>query len=137
MIHAGAPSSPVILHVPHSSTTIPADVRRGILLDDAALDLELLRMTDAYTDRIAATAAADARTTPWRFVNGMSRLVIDPERFPDAREEMLTAGMGAADIAMLELIEEKIGWEMAPSDTDPEPIVAPKKRARRAAPKAA
>ena len=45
----------------------------------------------------------------------------------------VTAGMGAADIAMLELIEEKIGWEMAPSDTDPEPVVAPKKRARRAA----
>ncbi len=95
MIHAGAPSSPVILHVPHSSTTIPADVRRGILLDDTALDLELLRMTDAHTDTIAATAAADAKTTPWRFVNYLSRLVIDPERFPDAREEMLTAGMGA------------------------------------------
>ena len=60
MIHEGAPSSSVILHVPHSSTTIPADVRRGILLDDDALDLELLRMTDSYTDRIAATAAADA-----------------------------------------------------------------------------
>ena len=95
MIHAGAPSSPVILHVPHSSTTIPADVRRGILLDDAALDLQLLRMTDAHTDRIAATAAADADTTPWRFVNDLSRLVIDPERFPDAREEMLAVGMGA------------------------------------------
>ena len=95
MIHAGAPSSPVILHVPHSSTTIPTDVRRGILLDDAALDLELLRMTDAHTDRIAATAAADADTTPWRFVNDLSRLVIDPERFPDAREEMLAVGMGA------------------------------------------
>jgi N-formylglutamate amidohydrolase len=95
MIHEGAPSSPVILHVPHASTTIPADVRRGILLDDAALDLELLRMTDAYTDGIAATATADAEETPWRFVNGLSRLVIDPERFPDAREEMLAAGMGA------------------------------------------
>lgn len=49
----------------------------------------------------------------------------------------VTAGMGAADIAMLELIEEKIGWEMAPSDTDPEPVVVPKKRARRTAAKAA
>lgn len=95
MIHAGRSASPVILHVPHASTTIPPDVRSGIELDDAALASELLRMTDAYTDRIAAAAAAQAATTPWQFVNGLSRLVVDPERFPDAREEMLAVGMGA------------------------------------------
>lgn len=95
MIHAGRSASPVILHVPHASTTISPDVRSGIALDDDDLAVELLRMTDAYTDRIAAAAAAQAATTPWQFVNDLSRLVVDPERFPDAREEMLAVGMGA------------------------------------------
>lgn len=95
MIHAGQSTSPVILHVPHASTMIPQDVRSGIELDDDALARELLRMTDAYTDRIAAVGADEAATTPWQFVNDHSRLVVDPERFPDAREEMLEVGMGA------------------------------------------
>ncbi|MEU1278145.1 N-formylglutamate amidohydrolase [Streptomyces sp. NPDC005805] len=91
----GAARSPVILHVPHASREIPPDVRRGIVLDDEALERELDHITDAHTDRIAAGAAAHAIVTPWRFVNGRSRLVVDPERFPDEREEMLAAGMGA------------------------------------------
>jgi DNA-directed RNA polymerase subunit omega len=39
-----------------------------------------------------------------------------------------TAGMGAADIALLEIIEEKIGWEMLESAEEEMP--APPKRAR-------
>jgi N-formylglutamate deformylase len=92
---AGSPESSVVLHVPHSSTRIPAGVRAGIVLDDAALATELLRMTDAHTDRIALAAAAAVTPRPWAFVNRMSRLVVDPERFPDAREEMRAVGMGA------------------------------------------
>lgn len=91
----GDPSSSVVLHVPHSSTRIPADVRAAIVIDDDALAAELLRMTDAHTERIALTAAAGVSPRPWVFVNRMSRLVVDPERFPDDREEMLAAGMGA------------------------------------------
>ncbi|NWF29450.1 N-formylglutamate amidohydrolase [Streptomyces sp. PKU-EA00015] len=91
----GAPDSPVILHVPHSSRAIPADVRAGIVLDDAALERELDHITDSHTAEIAAAAAAAAGFAPWRFVNQLSRLVIDPERFPDEREEMLAVGMGA------------------------------------------
>ncbi|UUU20808.1 N-formylglutamate amidohydrolase [Streptomyces sp. DSM 40750] len=91
----GAPESPVLLHVPHSSRAIPAAVRHGIVLDDAALEGELDHITDAHTDRIAEAAADRSAMRPWRFVNQLSRLVIDPERFPDEREEMLAVGMGA------------------------------------------
>ncbi|MEU5086377.1 N-formylglutamate amidohydrolase [Streptomyces sp. NPDC021356] len=91
----GSPDSPVVLHVPHSSRAVPADVRGGITLDDDALARELDHITDAHTADIAAAAAERCAVTPWRFVNRLSRLVVDPERFPDEREEMLAAGMGA------------------------------------------
>ncbi|NED20584.1 N-formylglutamate amidohydrolase [Streptomyces sp. SID9913] len=91
----GDADSPVILHVPHSSREIPADVRAGIVLDDAGLERELDHITDAHTAALAEAAARAAGRTPWRFVNGLSRLVVDPERFPDDREEMLAVGMGA------------------------------------------
>ncbi|MFD4506765.1 N-formylglutamate amidohydrolase [Streptomyces sp. NPDC058457] len=91
----GAADSPVILHVPHSARTIPPGVRAGIVLDDAALERELDHITDAHTAELAQAAAALAGVAPWRFVNRLSRLVVDPERFPDEREEMLAVGMGA------------------------------------------
>ncbi|MFI1945022.1 N-formylglutamate amidohydrolase [Streptomyces virginiae] len=91
----GAATSPVILHIPHSSRAVPDSVRTGIVLDDTALERELDHITDSHTADIAAAAAAGCALTPWRFVNGLSRLVIDPERFPDEREEMLAVGMGA------------------------------------------
>ncbi|MDN3025593.1 N-formylglutamate amidohydrolase [Streptomyces sp. S.PB5] len=91
----GAADSPVILHVPHSSRAIPADVRAGIVLDDSALEGELDRIVDAHTAELAEVAAGLCRGRPWRFVNRISRLVVDPERFPDEREEMLAVGMGA------------------------------------------
>jgi N-formylglutamate deformylase len=40
-----------VLHIPHSSRHVPAEERQTILLDDTELNNELLRMTDAYTDR--------------------------------------------------------------------------------------
>ncbi|MFS8201194.1 N-formylglutamate amidohydrolase [Streptomyces sp. CWNU-52B] len=91
----GAPESPVILHVPHSSRTVPADARSTIVLDDAALERELDHITDSHTARIAAEAADRCAGRPWQFVNRLSRLVVDPERFPDEREEMRAVGMGA------------------------------------------
>ncbi|MGW1782553.1 N-formylglutamate amidohydrolase [Streptomyces sp. NPDC002143] len=91
----GAAASPVILHVPHSSRAIPAEVRAGIVLDDGALERELDHITDSHTAEIAEEAAGRAGMTPWRFVNRLSRLVVDPERFPDEREEMRAVGMGA------------------------------------------
>lgn len=91
----GNPGSRVLLHVPHGATHIPEAVRRTIRLTDTGLAAELARITDAHTDLIAELAAADAEVMPWRFVNRLSRLVVDPERFPDEREEMRAVGMGA------------------------------------------
>lgn len=94
-LRAGASESPVILHVPHSSRYIPPAVRADIVLDDPALEFELDHITDGHTAELAAAAARLARVRPWQFVNRFSRLVVDPERFPDEREEMLAVGMGA------------------------------------------
>jgi N-formylglutamate deformylase len=91
----GAGSSPVILHVPHASRAITPEARAGLLADDAALAEELDHLTDAYTDVIAHRAARAAPIRPWIFENRWSRLVVDPERFPDDREEMRAVGMGA------------------------------------------
>ena len=92
---AGDALSPVILHVPHAATQIPSAVRAGLLIDDATLDREIRRSTDAHTDQIAISAAAGSAVRPWCFVNRLSRLVVDPERFPDERERMRSVGRGA------------------------------------------
>jgi N-formylglutamate amidohydrolase len=94
-ITPGAPSSPLVLHVPHASRALTPESRASLLIDDAQLTEELDNLTDAHTDQIAARAAASAALRPWLFVNRWSRLVVDPERFPDDREEMRTVGMGA------------------------------------------
>jgi N-formylglutamate amidohydrolase len=91
----GDPESMVILHVPHASTRIPDYLRADIVLSDSELLAELHAITDARTDDIARVAASNARTRPWIFINQLSRLVVDPERFPDESEEMNQVGMGA------------------------------------------
>lgn len=87
--------SPVVLHVPHAGTHVPAWTRPHLLLDDAALAAEVAALTDHRTDRTACAAAARARVRPWVATNPVSRFVVDVERFPDGREEMAAAGMGA------------------------------------------
>jgi N-formylglutamate amidohydrolase len=89
----GAPWRPIVAHVPHASTVIPPAVRAGILLDDEDLARELVRLTDHGSDRLFAWLGGVGAT---RLVNGRSRLVVDPERFPDdADEPMASAGQGA------------------------------------------
>ncbi|MGI5403956.1 N-formylglutamate amidohydrolase [Streptomyces sp. CA-135486] len=116
-LHPGAADSPVILHVPHSSRAIPESVRDGIVLDDRALESELDHITDSHTAEIAAAAVEAAPVAPWRFVNGLSRLVIDPERFPDEREEMLAAGMGAV------YTHTTHRERLRPPGADPQPLI--------------
>ncbi|WP_257226495.1 N-formylglutamate amidohydrolase [Rhodococcus opacus] len=97
-IQAGHADSPVILHVPHASRSIPDTVRAGILLSNDKLQLELDESTDTATDHIAIRAAellASGRPRPWLAINQISRLVIDPERFPGDDEPMNAVGRGA------------------------------------------
>lgn len=91
----GDPASTVILHVPHSSRVIPDEIRADLLLTDRELTMELDEMTDSQTDQLAVDARLRTRIKPWIFRNTLSRLVIDPERFPDEREAMNAIGMGA------------------------------------------
>ncbi|MEU3252380.1 N-formylglutamate amidohydrolase [Streptomyces sp. NPDC006997] len=113
----GAADSPLILHVPHSAREIPPAVRADIVLGDAELARELDHITDAHTAELAAGAAETARVAPWRFVNRLSRLVVDPERFPDEREEMLAVGMGAV---YTRTTHEDV---LRPAGFDPAPLV--------------
>ena len=94
-IISGDSESKVILHVPHSATFIPDYVRNSILLTDEELKAELDEMTDTLTKEVALKAAEISGKKPWLFINRFSRLVIDPERFPDEREAMNAVGMGA------------------------------------------
>lgn len=83
---------PIVAHVPHASTAIPTDIRAEILLDDDALARELVRLTDWHTDELFAFLADLGAPM---FVNRLSRLVFDPERFvDDADEPMAAVGQG-------------------------------------------
>jgi len=83
-------SSPVIYHVPHDATVIPADLRDSFLLNDAALQDEILAMTDHWTQDLFSCLGRDNA-----IVFPVSRLVLDPERFSDdTQEPMARHGMG-------------------------------------------
>ena len=65
--------------------------RPELLLSDQDLALEVLRMTDQLTDELVTTALSTAQ----RVCFPVSRLVLDPERFPiDSDEPMSWVGMG-------------------------------------------
>jgi len=95
----GRGSSPLIIHVPHSGTWIPDSERSDLQLDDVELADELARMTDWFTDRMALDALPRADASAAVFVNGASRLLIDPERFLGPDELMLSVGMGPVYLA--------------------------------------
>ncbi|AHD24001.1 N-formylglutamate amidohydrolase (plasmid) [Rhodococcus pyridinivorans SB3094] len=87
--------SPVLIHVPHASRLIPLEIRSDLLLTDVELAAELDEATDTATDEIAAAALRHSSLRPTTVVNTLSRLVIDPERFPDAGEPANAFGRGA------------------------------------------
>lgn len=81
----------IIFHIPHSSNTIPEDIRRQFNLSDQELDRELLSMTDLYTDDLFSPV----NENDIAIIYPVSRLVVDPERFiNDKMEAMSEKGMG-------------------------------------------
>jgi N-formylglutamate amidohydrolase len=84
-----AASSPVIVHVPHASRTIPVRYASSFTVPRSDLEAELDRMTDTGTDVLA-----DAMEGASRVQHGLSRLVVDVERFAGDEEEMNAVGMG-------------------------------------------
>jgi N-formylglutamate amidohydrolase len=87
------PRTPVIAHIPHASTIIPPRMRREcILLDESAQQRELVRITDWHCDHLFSWILDLGGCL---FVNGLSRMVFDPERFlDDSQEPMATVGQG-------------------------------------------
>ncbi|MCP6719395.1 MAG: N-formylglutamate amidohydrolase [Patescibacteria group bacterium] len=83
---------PILVHIPHSSTYIPPEIKTKILLSEKVLQKELLRMTDRYTDEIFSCVAVLGGVS---MVYNYSRLVLDPERFRDDKNEVMAAkGIG-------------------------------------------
>jgi N-formylglutamate amidohydrolase len=89
----GGPALPLVAHVPHGGVRIPAEVRRALLVDDERLEAELLVLTDWHTGQLYAPPVVAMGGVA--IVNRLSRLVVDPERLPDAREPLARIGLGA------------------------------------------
>ncbi len=77
----------LILHIPHSSTTIP--FFDGYVDDKQKIKKEIDKLTDWYTEDLFGTETDDKVITPF------SRIFCDVERFEDdSQEEMAKFGMG-------------------------------------------
>lgn len=114
----GDARSSIILHVPHSSRFIPAEVRKEILLSDSELERELDEAVDTLTDELALRALELFKgARPSLFINRTSRFVMDPERFPDDREVMNQVGMGAV------YLKTTSGAQLRNEDFDPHPLL--------------
>lgn len=82
-------TSPVVVHVPHASRLIPTAFLPSFVVGPDEIVQELDALTDAATDRIADEVPSASRVQ-----HGLSRLLVDVERFPGDEEEMNAVGMG-------------------------------------------
>jgi len=82
---------PLILHIPHASTSIPDECLGDFLIARDRLAAHLAASTDHYTDELFSMAGPGISTVAFP----ISRLVVDPERFEDDdHEPMATRGLG-------------------------------------------
>jgi N-formylglutamate amidohydrolase len=94
-IHRPVPAVavPLVIHVPHASEVIPAHCRADFAMGDDDLRSVMAALIDHDTDRLALAAVPLGAHV---FVNGVCRLVVDPERFPaDADEPAAIHGLGS------------------------------------------
>lgn len=85
-------STPLFLHIPHSSVSIPDTARKEMVLEQNALEQEARWMADLWTDVLYLPSHQHYST----LISQVSRIVLDVERFEDdAQEEMAQFGMGA------------------------------------------
>jgi N-formylglutamate amidohydrolase len=84
---------PIVLHIPHASTHIPATEKSLFIVSDEELQRELDLMTDHFTDWLLAPISVPDEN---KVVAPVSRLLVDMERFENDEDEIMSkAGMGA------------------------------------------
>ena len=113
----GAAHSPVILHVPHSAREIPAEVRAGIVLDDAALERELDHITDAHTAELARCRGAAVRR---------DAVAVREPALAAGRRSGALPGRAGGDARRRDgrgLHPDHSPGRLRPADTDPEPLI--------------
>ena len=78
----------LLASIPHASAFIPQSARDTFVLDDDALEQELLKVTDRYVDELFSCVTGLGGIT---VTYNCSRLVVDPERFEDDEKEIMAA----------------------------------------------
>lgn len=94
---------PVILHIPHASTHVPAEYLADYTVPADVIAQENLKLADLYTDELYHVDGAARAVFP------VSRFLVDAERFSDdAQEPMAARGMGALYTATTELQQMRV-----------------------------
>lgn len=121
---------PLLIHVPHASDVIPNARRADFALTDADLRTEIAALIDHDTDRLALSAVPHGAHV---LINGICRLVVDPERWPDdADEPAARHGLGAVyERTLAGLPLRPAGWSPADRATLMDSIYHPYHRAMR------
>lgn len=82
----------IILHIPHSSVSVPRDIRNTFRISNRELKEEIILLSDLYIDSLLANKIEYSISV----VFPVSRIVVDPERFSDDEHEPMSRyGMGA------------------------------------------
>ena len=81
----------IVLHIPHASKHIPDEYLKFFTLSKKDLKIEMLKMTDHFTDELFDVSGDDIHQLKF----SISRLLVDVERFEkDDLEPMFKVGMG-------------------------------------------
>ncbi len=79
-------NSPIVCNVPHSGTSIPEEFRADFILQKKDLEEEALYMADNYTNFLYGELLCISSY----IISKISRIVVDIERFPDEKVELMS-----------------------------------------------